>query len=377
MNPNELVHFPEINMPPRVLLGPGPSMVPPRVLKTMATPLVGHLDPAFIEMMDRTQALLRYVFETENKLTIPVSGTGTAAMEAAVANMVEVGDAVLVCINGYFGLRIAEMAMRYGGQVETITRPWGEVFTPGEVKEALDHRPAKVVAIVHAETSTGALQPLDEIAEVVHQQGGLLIVDAVTSLGGLPVRVDEVGIDVCYSGSQKCLSCPPGASPITLGPRAVGKLQQRKIKVPNWYLDLTLLDKYWGEGRTYHHTAPISTNYALYEGLRAVAEEGLENRWSRHRRNAELLWRGLEDLGLTLHVVEENRIPSLTTVRIPAGVEDLAVRRALLEQYNIEISGGLGELAGKVWRIGLMGYSSRKENVTLLLAALQKLLRNG
>lgn len=370
----DLKNYPEVNMPPRVLLGPGPSMVDPRVLKAMATPLVGHLDPAFIQLMDRTQELLRYVFETKNKLTIPVSGTGTAAMETAIANMVEPGDPVLICINGYFGMRLADMAGRYGGKVETIRRPWGEVFTPEEVKKALEDRPAKVVAIVHAETSTGALQPLDAIVKVVHEHGAILIVDAVTSLGGLPVRVDEIGIDVCYSGAQKCLSCPPGPSPITLGDRAVEKLRSRSSQVPNWYLDLTLVEKYWGKERTYHHTAPISANYAFYEGLRAVAEEGLENRWQRHRENAEFLWHGLKELGLELHVPEEHRIPSLTTVRIPAGVDDLAVRRKLLADYNIEISGGLGELGGKVWRIGLMGYSSRRENVKLLLAALKELI---
>ena len=369
-----MADFPEINMPPRTLLGPGPSMVDPRVLKAMATPLVGHLDPAFIQLMDRTQSLLRYVFQTENRLTIPVSGTGTAAMETAVANMVEPGDPVLVCVNGYFGLRIADMAGRYGGEVETITRPWGEVFTPEEVKDALDRRPAKVVALVHAETSTGALQPLDEIAKIVHAHAAIMIVDAVTSLGGIPVCVDEIGIDVCYSGSQKCLSCPPGPSPITFGERAVEKLRARKTKVTNWYLDMSLVEKYWGKERTYHHTAPISANYALYEGLRAVAEEGLENRWARHRRNAELLWSGLTELGLELHVLEAYRAPSLTTVRIPDGVEDLAVRKQLLNDYNIEISGGFGELAGKIWRIGLMGYSSRKENALLLISALRELL---
>lgn len=361
-------------MPPRTLLGPGPSMVDPRVLKAMATPLVGHLDPEFIKLMDRTQSLLRYVFETENLLTIPVSGTGTAAMETAMANMVEPGDSVLVCVNGYFGLRLADMAARYGGEVETISIPWGEVFSAKEVDQALSNSPARVVAIVHAETSTGALQPLDEIAQVVHQHGAILIVDAVTSLGGVSIGVDKVGIDVCYSGAQKCLSCPPGPSPITLGDRAIKKLTDRKTKVANWYLDLSLVQKYWGKERTYHHTAPISSNYALYEGLRLVAEEGLENRWSRHRKNAELLWGGLETLGLSMHVPVENRIPSLTTVRIPETVDDLNIRKALLAEYNIEISGGFGELAGKVWRIGLMGYSSRKENVLLLLAALEKLL---
>jgi alanine-glyoxylate transaminase/serine-glyoxylate transaminase/serine-pyruvate transaminase len=366
--------YPEIDMPPRILLGPGPSMVEPRVLKAMATPLVGHLDPVFIQLMDRTQALLRYVFQTGNRLTIPVSGTGSAAMETAVANMVEPGDPVLVCVNGYFGLRLADMAGRYGGKVETIARPWGEVFSPAEIKAALDRRPAKVVAIVHAETSTGALQPLEGLADLVHGYGAILIVDAVTSLGGVPLRVDDLGIDVCYSGSQKCLGCPPGPSPITVGDRAVEKLRGRKANVPNWYLDLTLVEKYWGKERTYHHTAPISSNYALYEGLRAVAQEGLESRWERHRCNAQLLWDGLTKLGLELHVAERHRAPSLTTVRIPAGADDLAVRRKLLAEYNIEISGGFGELAGKIWRIGLMGHSSRRENILLLLAALKELL---
>jgi alanine-glyoxylate transaminase/serine-glyoxylate transaminase/serine-pyruvate transaminase len=371
----EISDYAELDAPPRTLLGPGPSMVDPRVLRAMATPLVGHLDPYFVGLMDRIQDLLRYVFQTDNELTIPVSGTGSAAMETAIANMVESGDSVLVCTNGYFGHRLADMASRYGGDIETITRPWGEVFTPAEVKEALDARPAKVVAIVQAETSTGAEQPLDEIAEIVHGQGGVLIVDAVTSLGGVPVRVDALGIDVCYSGSQKCLSCPPGLGPITLSPRAEEVLRKRRSPVANWYLDLTMVQKYWGAERTYHHTAPISANYALYEGLRLVAEEGLENRWERHRRNAELLWEGLGALGLTLHVPREHRLVPLTTVRVPDGIDEAKIRRALLDEYNIEIAGGLGELKGKVWRIGLMGYSSRRENVLLLLSALERLLR--
>jgi alanine-glyoxylate transaminase/serine-glyoxylate transaminase/serine-pyruvate transaminase len=370
----DLSNYPELDAPARVLLGPGPSLVHPKVLRAMATPLVGHLDPYFIQLMDHIQDQLRYVFETQNALTIPISGTGSAAMEAAVANMVEPGDAVLVCINGYFGGRIAEMARRYGGSVKTMQRPWGEVFTADEVRQALKEHPSKVVAIVHAETSTGAQQPLDEIARLVHDQGGVLIVDAVTSLGGIPVRVDEVGIDVCYSGSQKCLSCPPGLGPITLNARAEEVLRRRKTPVANWYLDLSIVQKYWGSERTYHHTAPISANFALYEGLRLVAEEGLENRWARHRKNAELLWEGLGDLDLTLHVPEAHRLTTLTTVRVPEGVDELAIRQRLLEEYNIEIAGGLGELKGKIWRIGLMGYSSRPENVLLLLAALGKLL---
>lgn len=373
-HPLDLSGYPELDAPARILLGPGPSMVHPRVLRAMSAPLVGHLDPYFATLMDRTKDLLRYVFQTDNPLTLAVSGTGSAAMESAVANMVEPGDTVLVCVSGYFGGRIAEMARRNGGDVQAISRPWGEIFAPEEVKEALRARPARIVAIVQAETSTGVFQPLDEIAQIVHDQGGLLIADAVTSLGGVPVRVDEIGIDVCYSGTQKCLGCPPGLGPITFGPRAEEKLKARKMPVTNWYLDISLLSQYWGDARAYHHTAPISSNYALYEGLRLVAKEGLEARWARHRKNAETLWQGLADLDLTLHVPAEYRLPTLTTVRVPDGVDELRLRQRLLNEYNVEIAGGLGELKGKIWRIGLMGYSSRPENVMLLLAALEKLL---
>lgn len=366
--------FPALDPPQRILLGPGPSTVHPRVLRAMAAPMIGHLDPAFLEMMDRIQVMLRYVFQTENRLTIPVSGTGSAAMEAAVANMVEPGDRVLICVNGYFGLRLADMARRYGGVVRTIERAWGEVFTPQEVAIAADEHSAQIVAIVQAETSTGALQPLDEIARLVHDRGAILIVDAVTSLGGLPVRVDEVGIDVCYSGTQKCLSCPPGLGPLTFGPRAEEKLRGRKMPVANWYLDMTSVQKYWGAERTYHHTAPISANYALYEALRLVVEEGLEARWARHQRNAETFWAGLADLDLSLHVPQEYRLPTLTTVRVPEGVDEAAIRSRLLREYNIEIAGGLGDLKGRIWRVGLMGYSSREEYILLLLAAFDRLL---
>ncbi len=378
MNPTQVDPklFPDLDMPPRVLLGPGPSMVDPRVLRAMATPLVGHLDPTFIQIMDHTKSLLRYLFQTENELTLPVSGTGSAAMEAAVANMVEPGEPVLICVNGYFGLRLAEMARRYGGEVETITLPWGEVFTPDDVQAALAKRPARAVAIVHGETSSGTMQPIDEIAGIVHEQGGILIVDTVASLGGAPFFVDAWDIDVCYSGGQKCLSVPPGVSPITLGPRAVEKLDSRSTPVANWYLDLSMVRKYWGSERTYHHTAPITLNYALYEGLRLVAEETLEARWARHRQNAELLWEGLGALDMTMHVPPEFRLPPLTTVRIPDGVDELSIRKQLMADYNIEISGGLGELKGKVWRIGLMGYSCRQENVLLVLAALDKALNS-
>jgi alanine-glyoxylate transaminase/serine-glyoxylate transaminase/serine-pyruvate transaminase len=342
----------------------------------MATPLLGHLDPFFVELMERTQSLLRYVFQTANPLTIPVSGTGSAAMETAVANMVEPGDPVLVCINGYFGLRLADMARRYRAEVQTITRPWGEVFSAAEIAEALERKPARIVMLVHAETSTGARQPLEEIIPLVHQHGAIIIVDAVTSLGGVPLMVDQMDIDVCYSGSQKCLSAPPGISPITVGRRGVEKLDARQSPVANWYLDLAGVRKYWGKERTYHHTAPITAVYSLYEALRIVTEEGLAARWERHQRNAELLWQGLEKLGLALHVPLAYRLPSLTTARVPAEVDDAIVRTRLLNEYHIEISGGLGELKGKVFRIGLMGYSSRPENVVLLLGALERILQS-
>jgi alanine-glyoxylate transaminase/serine-glyoxylate transaminase/serine-pyruvate transaminase len=374
INPPDLSAFPPLEMPTRLLLGPGPSTVHPRVLAALSAPVIGHLDPYFLEVMDRIQNLLRYAFQTDNHLTIPVSGTGSAAMEAAVANAIEPGDPALICINGYFGMRLAEMARRYGAEVETINKPWGEVFALDEIGAALRKRPARVVAIVHAETSTGALQPLAGLADLVHEQGGLLIVDAVTSLGGVPLMVDELKIDICYSGSQKCLGSPPGLGPITFAPDAEKRLLDRRLPVANWYLDLTMVQKYWGKERTYHHTAPISANFALYESLRLLAEEGLEARWQRHRRNATLLWEGLEALGLKLHVPPDHRLPSLTTVRVPDGVDEAAVRRQLLASYNVEIAGGLGELKGKVWRIGLMGHTSQPENVLTLLGALKQLL---
>jgi alanine-glyoxylate transaminase / serine-glyoxylate transaminase / serine-pyruvate transaminase len=369
-----LPNLASLQMPFRTLLGPGPSLVDPRVLKAMGTPVIGHLDPYFLELMDQTQVLLRYLFQTQNRLAIPISGTGSAAMEAAIANLVEPGDVVLVLANGYFGLRLADMAKRYGGEVETLTLPWGEIFSTEEVQAALERKPAQVVALVHGETSTGALQPLEGIAQVVHAAGALLIVDTVTTLGGVPVFVDDLEIDACYSGGQKCLSAPPGISPISLGPRAVQKLRERKLPVANWYLDLSMVEKYWGKDRTYHHTAPISMNFALYEALCIIAEEGLEARWKRHLINARILWSGLEEIGLELHVPEEHRLPTLTTIRVPDGVDEAGIRQQLLERFNIEIGGGLGELKGNVWRVGLMGYSSREENIVLFLGALRKLL---
>ena len=362
--------YPELNPPFRILLGPGPSMVHPRVLRVMTTPLLGHLDPAFLQIMSEVQVLLREVFRTTNRLTLPISGTGSAGMEAALANFIEPGDSVLICVNGYFGERMCDMATRLGAEVHRLERPWGEVFTPEEIDAALHKHPAKLVALVHAETSTGTLQPMEGIADVVHRHGALLLVDCVTSLGGVPVYVDDWGIDIAYSGTQKALSAPPGLAPMTISPRAEEVLKQRKTKVPSWYLDLTLVQKYWGTERTYHHTAPITMIYALREALRVVLNEGLERRWRRHRRNAELLWQSLEELGLELVVPEEYRLPTLTTVRVPEGFNEAFLRRRLLEDYNIEIAGGLGAFKGKVWRIGLMGFSSQRSYVLLLLAAL-------
>jgi alanine-glyoxylate transaminase/serine-glyoxylate transaminase/serine-pyruvate transaminase len=340
----------------------------------MAHPLVGHLDPAFILLMDELQELLRFVLQTENRLTIPVSGTGSAGMEAALCNFVEPGDSVLIGVNGYFGERLCDMASRYGAQVRRLERPWGDVFTVEEVEAALWQKPAKLVALVHAETSTGALQPMEGMAEVIHRHGGLFVIDCVTSLGGVPVTIDAWDVDIAYSGTQKCLSCPPGLAPLTVGHRAVEVLKGRQTPVANWYLDLSVLEKYWGAERTYHHTAPISMNYALREALRLVYEEGLEQRFERHHRHAHMLWEGLEAMGLRLQVPLSHRLPTLSTVLIPDGVDDLAIRRRLLDEFNIEIAGGLGAGKGRVWRVGLMGYSSRRENVLLLLAALQRLL---
>jgi alanine-glyoxylate transaminase/serine-glyoxylate transaminase/serine-pyruvate transaminase len=364
----------QLDMPPRLLLGPGPSNIHPRVRQALAMNEVGHLDPAFIELMNETQELLRYVWQTDNAFTIPVSGTGSAAMEAGLANCVESGDVVLIGVNGYFGERLCDMASRYGADVRRIERPWGEAFSLEEIGAALDeHRPA-IFGLVHGETSTGVVHPMQGIGKLCREFGALLLLDTVTSLGGAPVFLDRWHVDIAYSGSQKCLSCPPGLAPLTLGERALEKLNRRKTKVANWYLDMSLVGKYWGADRTYHHTAPINMNYALREALRLIAEEGLENRWERHRSNAEMLWDGLEELGISCHVDKAIRLPSLTTPVIPDGVDGKAVSSYLLQNFNIEIFPGLGQLAGKVWRIGLMGHNSRPENVLLLLSALEKAL---
>lgn len=366
--------YPPLNPSPRILMGPGPSNTHPRILQAMALPTVGHLDPDFIAIMEQTKDMLRQVMLTNNDLTIPVSGTGSAGMEACVCNLVEPGDVVVVCVNGVFGGRMADVAGRYGAEVITVEAPWGEAISPQAVAEAMEGRPVKLVGIVHAETSTGVLQPLEEISDLVHGAGALFLVDTVTSLGGHPVRVDEWGIDACYSGTQKCLGIPPGLAPVSFSPAALEAILARRTKVASWYLDMTLVRSYWGQDRVYHHTAPVNMLYGFHEGLRIILEEGLENRWARHEINHELLVSGLAELGLGLLPREELALWSLNAVRIPEGVDDLAVRRHLLQEYSIEIGGGLGAFKGKVWRVGLMGYTSTKANVTLFLSALREAL---
>ena len=356
-----------IATPERLLLGPGPSNAHPTVLEALSRTPIGHLDPIYVELMGEVQELLRYAWQTDNRLTLPMSGTGSAAMEATLANTVEPGDTVLVAVKGYFGNRLMDMAGRYRANVQVIEKPWGEAFSLDELEAALkQHKPA-ILAMVHAETSTGVCQPMDGIGDLCRQHDCLLLLDTVTSLGGVPLHLDAWKVDMAYSCSQKGLSCPPGLGPFTMGPRAEAKLAARKDKVPNWYLDVSLLNQYWGSDRVYHHTAPVNMNFGMREALRLLSDEGLENAWARHRTNAEALWSGLESLGLELHVPAELRLPTLTTVRIPSDVDGKAFSSHLLNTHGIEVGGGLGVLAGKIWRIGLMGYNSTPENVDRLL----------
>lgn len=365
---------PKLSPPNRTLLGPGPSPVNPRVLQSLSLPVVGHLDPAFLQIMDEIMAMLREVFQTQNRLALPMSGTGSAGMETCFVNLIEPGDAVLVGVNGVFGARMVEVAQRCGAQVDRVEAEWGTALEPALFHTALSKRNYKLVALVHAETSTGVLQPLEEISRFVREHGALFLVDAVTSLAGAPVRVDEWGIDACYSGTQKCLSCPPGLSPVTFNERAVEVVRKRKTKVQSWYLDLSMIEKYWGSERVYHHTAPISMNYALHEALRVVLEEGLEASWQRHRQVHEVFMREMRQLELEPAVAEAVRAPMINAVRIPDGVDDAKVRQRLYDEFNIEIGAGLGPLKGKIWRVGLMGHGARAENVELLVKALRQLL---
>jgi alanine-glyoxylate transaminase/serine-glyoxylate transaminase/serine-pyruvate transaminase len=350
-------------------------MVPARVSQAMAMPVVGHLDPYFLQVMDDVKELLRYAFQTKNEFTIPVSGTGSSGMEAALSNFIEPGDSVLIAVMGYFGERMVEMAGRYGAEVDRLDANWGEVFDTETIATQLAKKKYKFVALVHGETSAGTLQPnIKEIAKAAHDNGALLILDVIASLGGSPVQVDDWNVDVAFTATQKALSASPGLAPITLSPRALEVLANRKTKVGNWYMDLTAVQQYWGGERTYHHTAPVHLNYGLREALRIVAEEGLENRISRHAKNAEELWAGLEDLDLSLRVDKAHRMHTLTTVNVSPGIDVNVVRQRLLDEYNIEIAGGFGPLAGKIWRVGLMGHSSQREHITLLLAALREVM---
>ncbi|OLO42512.1 alanine--glyoxylate aminotransferase [Alkalihalophilus pseudofirmus] len=366
----------ELLPPERVLMGPGPSNVHPHVLRAMSTPLLGHLDPAFLTIMNETMELLRKVYQTENKLTIAMSGTGSAGMETVFVNLVEPGDKVIVGVNGLFGTRMVDVAERCGATVIQIKAAWGEIIKPQDVKETLETHPdAKLVAVVHAETSTGVRQPLEEISEIVHTTNALFVCDMVTSLGGCPTEIDKLKVDAAYSGTQKCLSAPPGLAPVTMSNRAVEVMNNRKSKVQSWYLDLSMIVSYWGEERSYHHTAPITMAYSLRESLRLIVNEGVENVFARHALYGEALQQGLEAMGLKLLVKKEHRLHQLTSVCIPQGVDDAKVRKRLLEKYDLEVGGGLGELKGKVWRIGLMGYNAKQANVTLMLSALEDILQ--
>lgn len=366
-------HSTQLNPPQRVLMGPGPSDCSARVLRALAAPTLGHLDPEYLRIMDQTRSMLREVFQTKNEMTLAVSGTGSAGMEACVCNLIEPGDEAIVCVNGVFGGRMKDVAERYGAKVHAVEAAWGRGIDPDQIAAALRQNPAtKFVGIVHAETSTGEHQPLEEISEIVQKHGALFVVDAVTSLGGIDVPVDRLKIDACYSGTQKCLGCPPGLAPVTFSPKALERLDARKSKVTSWYLDMTMLRSYWGSDRVYHHTAPINMTYALREALQIILEEGLEQRIARHELNHRMLRAGLEAMGM--NYVPQHTLTTLNAVQIPEGVDDLSVRKKLLQEYNIEIGAGLGPFKGKVWRIGLMGSSSTKQNVMLVLTALGEIL---
>jgi len=363
----------------RILLGPGPSPVPQRVLRALGAPTLGHLDPQYLAIMDETCEMLRQVFQTKNALTFPVSGTGMAGMECLAVNLVEPGDEVIVCVNGVFGGRMKDVMERCGATVHAVEAPWGDIIPHEKIAEALEKHPkSKLVGIVHAETSTGAHQPLQGLADLVHGKGAMLVVDAVTSLGGHELRVDEWGIDAIYSGTQKCLSCPPGLSPVSFGERALARMDARKTKPQSWYLDVSMLRKYYlsggaaGGGRVYHHTAPINMTYALREALAIVLEEGLANRIARHGQMHQRLRAGLEALGISY--VPKHALHTLNCIHIPAGADDAGTRKRLLEEYGIEIGAGLGVMAGKAWRIGLMGHGATVRNVDLVLAALKTML---
>jgi len=361
---------------PRLLMGPGPSNAAPSVLAAMSRPLLGHLDPDFVKMMEEIKVMLRAVMMTKNEMTFPVSGTGSAGMEFCFVNLIEPGDEVLIGVNGVFGGRMVDVAQRCGAKVTRVEAPWGRIIEASQIADALKTCRPKIVAVVHAETSTGALTPVEEISRLAHAAGALFLLDTVTSLAGCRVDTDGWQVDALYSGTQKCLSCPPGLSPVTLSPRALAVATQRKTRVQSWYLDVNLLASYWGQDRVYHHTAPISMNYALHEALRLVLLEGLENRWRRHEQNHLALRRGLAAMGLEIASQEGHQLWQLNAVRVPEGVDEAAARKRLLTDFNIEVGAGLGPLKGQIWRIGLMGENSSRPNVRAVLAALGQILND-
>lgn len=371
-----LPSFPDLNPSTRILLGPGPGMPHPRVVRALSAPTLGHLDPQLLKIYEEEQILLRYVFQTKNEWTFALSGTGTSGMESALTNLIEPGDTVLACIHGYFGSRLAEIAERLGASVDRIEKPLGKIFSVDDIDAALAKKKYKLMTIVHAETSTGAEQlNIKEIATAAHKHGALIVLDTVTSLGGIPVKIDEWDIDMAYSASQKNLGAPSGLAPITVGPRAREVIEKRTKPVSSFYLDLKQYANYWGGAHGYHHTASASLHFGLREGLRVIAEEGLDHTFKRNKANAEMLWQGLEELDIPPFIPLEYRLPPLTTAKVPSGCDPHKVRSRLLDEYNIEIAAGFGALKDQVWRIGLMGYSSRKENIVLFLAALQELLK--
>lgn len=366
--------FGELKPPERILMGPGPSNVHYRVYRALATPILGHLDHEFMKIMDEICAMLRAVFKTENRLTIPVSGTGSAGMETSFVNVLEAGDKAVIGINGVFGERMADVAARCGAEVIRIDEEWGNIIDPNRIIDTLKKHPdAKVFAIVHAETSTGAKQPLEEIGKILKERDTIFLVDTVTSLAGCELKVDEWGIDICYSGTQKCLSVPPGLAPITVSEKAVRAMHSKKSNVQSWYLDLNMIERYWGEERFYHHTAPISMLFALREGLRIILEEGLEERFKHHQTLGDYLKSGITELGWRLFARDGHRLPMLTSVVLPSEFNDAQTRKKLLDDYGIEVGGGLGNTKGKIWRIGLMGETCKRQNVDAFLSALRDL----
>jgi alanine-glyoxylate transaminase/serine-glyoxylate transaminase/serine-pyruvate transaminase len=365
---------PHIEAPSRTLMGPGPLNIHPRVYQALSSPVIGHLDPAYLKVLDQVAELLRMVFRTRNRVTNAAPGTGTSGMEACVANLIQPGDPVLVCVHGYFGDRIRQMVERQEAKITVIEGEWGKPIEPELVERELKKNRQKVIGLVHAETSTGVLQPMEDIARLAKDHGAMLLLDTVTSLGGVDVRIDDWGVDAAYACSQKCLGCAAGLAPVTFSERAAESVRKRKHPVRSWYLDISLLDKYWGAERVYHHTSSSTLNYGLLEALRLIEEEGLDRRIRRHTLNHKALVAGVEAMGLEMLVAPEHRLPSLNTVKIPAGVDDVKVRSYLLERYNLEIGGGLGALKGRVWRVGLMGYSSSAENIIFFLAAVSQAL---